>query len=144
MRRLTIWMGRLPLAGKLTIRPLLFDIYTATSRKKRIVWYIVFMAVIVLSLIGHGAQAQMGLEAFQFHSPLWARAYSVLYACVNSCVVVVHAYLGYRTTRFLQRGRYPKSRRQYTHHSGGETATAFLVTMAGQLTFALQYIWYAS
>lgn len=142
MKGFTKFIGRLPFAGKMSIKPLVFGLYQSTTQEERQWAYAKLAGLLVAFILLHGVQMTMGVEALEFDSPIWAKVVSALYAIVNFCVVLTQLHLGYRTTRFYFKGLYPKTKRGYTEHSGNEVAIMLAVTLGGQIIFLSQYSWF--
>lgn len=136
-------IGRLPFAGKMSIKSLVFGLYQSTTREERQWSYAKLAGLLVLFILLHGVQMKMGIRALEFDSPIWAKVVSAIYAIANFCVVLTQIHLGYRTTRFFFRGLYPRVKRSYTEHSGTEVAIMLVVTLGGQIIFLSQYLWYS-
>lgn len=137
MKAFSLFIGRLPLAGKLSIRPLFSDLYCSQSFPERLKRYFVLIGVLVLFIFAHGMQARMGIQlATTFNKPFWVVIIGGLYAIINLAVSVAQMYLAYKATRFLFRNRYLRSKSQALRDlSVIEILIAAVVTLSGQLIF---------
>lgn len=132
-------ISRLPLAGKLAIRP----VYLSTNPKRRYTNYAVLINTLLLYSVGHLYQAVIGATFLWFDAPLWVKALGVAYAVINGSVVLFHIYLGARVTRFLFKKRYPKTERAPKSFSASEALWMVGVTLGGQLAVLVAYFVYS-
>ena len=139
MKWFTKFVGRLPFAGKMSIRPLVFGLYHSTTAVERRKSYLYILTLLVFFVLLHAVQARMGIQALGFNSPIWAKAISGLYALANVFVVLTQLHLGFRTTRFFFGGLYPRSKRSYVDYSGAEVEIMLAVTIGGQIVFLSLY-----
>ncbi len=142
MKGFAKFIAKLPLMGKLTIRPLVFGVYQSTNTTERANRYLWFMVVLVLYLLLHAVQAIIGINALGFNSPVWVKVICALYAFINACVVLAQFYLGYRVTRFNLGNTYPRTERSYDDHSDTEVLIMKIVTIGGQTVFLSLFFWY--
>jgi len=135
MKKFAQLIGRLPFAGKMAIRPLIFALYSSTKKVERRNSYLLLMSLLIMYILLHGVQMKMGIRALEFESPTWAKVISALYAITNFCVVLTQIQLCYRATRFFMRGLYPRVKRSYVENSRLEIAIMLAVTLGGQIIF---------
>ncbi len=142
MRSFTRFVDKLPFAGKMSIKPLVFSLYQSTTRFERKKKYRNLSIFLFLFALLHVVQLNMGIQALHFTSPVWAKVVSFLYAAANFAVVVTQFHLLYRVTRFYFKGSYPRGKVSYCEHTGTEMLTMLAVTLIGQIIFLSQYNWY--
>lgn len=142
MKWFSKFVGRLPFAGKMSIKPLVFALYQSTTSIERLKSYISILILLIFFVLLHTVQARMGIQALSFNSPIWAKAISGLYALANIFVVMTQLHLCFRTTRFFFVGLYPRRKRSYAGYSGDEMMTMLVVTLVGQIVFLSLYSLY--
>lgn len=142
MKGFSKFIGKLPFAGKIWIRPLALKVYQSTTASERRQKFLYLMAILVLFVLSHAIQAMAGIYALSFDSSFWAKAISALFAVVNVCVVLTQIYLGIRVTHFCICAPYPRVKRTGNNYSTVEVVTMFAVTSSGQIIFCLFYLWY--
>ena len=142
MKRFAKLIGRLPFAGKMTIRPFIFTLYHSTTMEERKRSYLRFVVLIIFFVLLHGVQAEMGIRALSFNSPLWAKAISGLYAIANISVVLTQIYLGFKATRFRFCAPLPRAKRKDDGYSSADALIMMAVTLGGQILFLFFYNWY--
>jgi hypothetical protein len=142
MKWFTKLVGRLPFAGKMSIRPLVFGLYHSTTAIERRNSYLRILRLLAFFVLLHAVQTEMGIQALGFDSPIYAKAISGLYVLANVLVILTQLHLVFRTTRFFFSGLYPRSKRGYVGYSGAEMAIMLAVTIGGQIVFLSLYILY--
>ena len=143
MRSFVRFVNRLPLAGKLAIRPFIFSLYQSTTKKERRRRYLSVLILFGFLFCTHVYQAWSGFRVFSFNAPIWAKAIGGLYALVNASVVVAQVSLLIRATRFFWKGAFPRTKyRQCRLFSSSEALTMMVVTLGGQIVFGLTYFAY--
>jgi hypothetical protein len=136
-------IGKLPFAGKIAIRLIIFSFYQSMTAQKRRWNYLWLMLLLVFFVLFHGVQAQMGIEALSFDAPYVVKVVSALYAVANVCVVLTQMYLGFRATHFLFCAPYPRMQRRDRGYSAANTAIMFAITLGGQTIFCFLYNLYS-
>lgn len=142
MKEFARFIGMLPFAGKMTIRPLVYRFYQSTTKTERRRSYLHLVVLLVFFVLFHAVQAKMGVQALSFNAPTWVKAISGLYALANICVVLTQMYLGFRATNFLFKGLYPRTNRSHPKWTDVEVVTILAVTLGGQIVFLLLYSLY--
>jgi uncharacterized membrane protein YhaH (DUF805 family) len=135
-------VGKLPLIGKLLIRPYVFNLYQSMTSRERRRNYIHLMVLLVLFILFHGVLAKMGIRALSFDSPMWVKVISVLYAIANICVILSQIYLGFRATHFFLKAPL-RAGKNDCGYSDAETVVMIIVTLGGQIVFFSLYLWYS-
>lgn len=144
MRWFIRFVNSLPLAGKMTIRAVVFPFYQSTTKEDRRLYYALTMALLAFLIVVHAVQALMGFQlAVLLHCPAWARAIGGVYALVNVSVVLVQSHLAFRVTRFLFKGTYPRRLRSYERYSSRDLLKMGAVTVIGQAVMLAVYFHYA-
>ncbi|KKR35404.1 MAG: hypothetical protein UT67_C0002G0028 [Candidatus Magasanikbacteria bacterium GW2011_GWA2_40_10] len=146
MNSFTRFVGKLPLSGKMLIRPALFGLYQSTTLSERRLKYWSLIIFFSFFVFVHGLQAALGVEALGFESPVWTKTIFGLYALVNISVVLAQISLGLRATQFFFKkgnGSFSPKRKRYINYSKSEVKTMLVVTLGGQIIFILFYTWYS-
>ena len=135
-------VGKLPFAGKITLRPFIFGLYLSTTKERRRTAWLNLLALLIIFSLGHGKQVRMGIKICEYGVPVWVRAIGALYAMINASVILTQVYLAYRITRFYFRGPLPRMDRTYVEYSAAQTMTMTAVTLGGQILFGALYLWF--
>lgn len=142
MKSLAKLIGKLPFAGKMSVRRKISALYqstTAGARRQNYLYFMVFLAIFVLL---HAVQACMGIETMSFDAPLWVRGIGAFYATVNICVSLTQVYLGFRATRFCLCAPYPRTVKKDDGFTDAQATAMVAVTLGGQILFLLLYLRY--
>ena len=137
IRATSSWINRLPLAGKITLRPMLLNVYCETQRSKKY-WKILGICSFLLFFIYmHWLQALMGWTGYIHQSNVAWGIICLVYAGLNILVCYTQTVLFFRalshTVRFA-RGRIPKNvKHTFPSYSTLYKALCFVVTMTGQI-----------
>jgi len=136
MKRFATQIGRLPLAGRIPIKPIVFCLFQSTNQFERTYSYIQLM-VLLLTLIGlHAFQMWIALTVITFPTPAWVQLVSIVYILGNGCVIFAQAHLCYRATLFyFSRSAYRQKMRDYRPHSQDEIRLMLGVTFTIQILF---------
>ncbi len=144
MKAFSMFIGKLPFAGKITLRQCFTALYRSQTFSERLKCYFILLGVLALWFFGHGMQVLMGIRLmFTENVPFWAVVAGALYAVINFAVILTHIYLGIRATKFLFSNRYLR----HTQHAvsdmtNGEVLLALVTTLAGQFGFLAIYFLY--
>lgn len=101
MKKFVNFIDSLPFAGKMTLKPALFEVYQSKDLKSRLKAYAWLVVVMVLFWVGHGIQAIEGFQVVIYDSLLMDKIVGLVYALTNMGVVLTHVYWFGRTTIFL-------------------------------------------
>jgi hypothetical protein len=142
VRKFAKFIGELPFVGKMTIRPFVYSFYQSKTETERQRSYLHLMILLVFFVLFHAVLGWMGLQMFGFVAPIWVRVAGGLYALANICVVLTQIYLGFRVTKFLFDGLYPRTNRVRPEWNSAEALTMVSVTIGGQIVFFLLYSLY--
>jgi hypothetical protein len=144
MKAFSIFIGKLPFAGKVTIRQRFTALYKSQTFAERLQCYFILLGVLAAWFLGHGMQVAMGFRLiFAENVPFWTVSLGALYAIINSAVILAHAYLGIRATKFLVFNRhYRKTSHAVSEMSVSEGLFAFVATLVGQFGFLAIYFMY--
>ncbi|PIR97760.1 MAG: hypothetical protein COT89_03225 [Candidatus Colwellbacteria bacterium CG10_big_fil_rev_8_21_14_0_10_42_22] len=137
-RKLSDYINKLPLAGKLAIAPVVFRAYTA-PKGQRLSRFLMAVALLLVMIVGHYRQVLLGLELYTNGAP-WAQSIGLIYAAVNILVVYTQAVILIRVLariRRLARMRNTTTRRTYKGFSPAHKVACFAVTLGGQIVFLL-------
>jgi hypothetical protein len=135
-------IDKLPFAGKLTIHPVIFGLYQSTTKEERRSSYLQILGLLILFILFHVLQVNMGIKALEFNAPVWVKVVSALYAIANTCIVLTQIYLVFRTTRFYFCAPLPRMMREYAGYSDVQAVTMIAVTLGGQIIFLSLYYWF--
>jgi hypothetical protein len=142
MKKFAKFVGKFPFAGKMSIRPLIFNLYQTTSETERRHTFLCLMGLLVVFIFFHALQARMGIQALKFESPNWAKLIFALYAIINISVVITQIYLCYRAIRFYVLAVFPQRKRGYNDYPAKESIKMVIVTLSGQFIFLSFYFLY--
>lgn len=112
------------------------------TKKERRWNYLCSLSLLIFFILIHALQAQMGIEALSFHSPLWVKIIVAVYALVNISVLITQAYLALRITRSLFTSPCARKKRTAPLWTIGEVLTTVVVTFGGQMIFRCYYLYY--
>ena len=133
-----------PLCGKITLRPLLFDVYQSTTTTARQKNYLQALFVLILVILLHSAAAITGFAyVVRGHAPLWAKVYAMGFAAVNTCVTLTQIYLVWRMTAFVMtEKRFLRRQMLAPEYSPHERDVMLAVTLAGIAIFIALIAYY--
>ena len=140
IKTLSFWINKLPLSGKLGIRPTMFAVYAEKSFKKKLVKSLAAYFILIMFVIGHSIQAKMGYDALQVQRHFLINFFCGMYALVNVLVTFTQVVLTVRLTAHLIRSFSQEA--LFSHKitlydfSWGHKLLAASVTIGGQLLFS--------
>ncbi len=144
VRRFTGWVGKWPLAGKVVIKPLVFNVYCSRSEGERRENFCFCVVVLGFLILAHGYQAWLGYNALNFDAPIWAKVISAGYLAINASVVVAQIDVLYRVIKYFTKGVYLRGRKSYREYTAEEKRWMMGITLGGQIIFICQYGWFFS
>jgi len=132
-------IGRLPLCGRLAIKPLLIKTYSASGTEKK---SLVFASYLLLTffVLMHFLQAKLGYDLFCSKTNIAIQLFMLLYATINVLVTYAQFFLLCRLSIHCLKNR-NMFRGGYVHKpfnsnfSFAQTAVFLVVTMSGQIMF---------
>lgn len=134
MRGFVRFINRLPFAGKMSIRPLVFLLYSSTTRGRQWASYAGLIILLAVFVVGHSFQARDGMAA-AMAGPVSVKIVGGLYAVANISVVIAQVYLAGRVTLFIRRGLTPRRKKAYRGFSLTSVIIMIAVTLGGQIVF---------
>lgn len=136
-RRLSDVINRLPLAGKLLLRPVLLSVYTAPQSEK---FHSIFIALVVLVLMiaGHYWQLILGWNVYIESHSILCKAIGLSFSIVNALVVYSQTILSLRVVwQIWSPPRRNIIRWVPKSYSFEYQMFCLAITLAGQFIFAL-------
>lgn len=136
-RRLSDVINKLPLAGKLATKPILFWAYKATTWEEKLVRISLALLFLVFFIVFHYFQLEIGWEVYTKSSMIALQAIGIIYVVVNAAVIYTQGILSLRLLRVVVRSsqRNP-CRLQYKPYSLGYAMLSLVATFGGQAVFA--------
>lgn len=138
LRRLSDYVNKLPLAGKLFIRPIMF-LACAGPPNQRIARASLALLLLAIMIYAHYSQMTMGWETYTRSSFIFTQTIGLAYATVNALVVYTHCVLSLRLIRMAWKSsKYRKSknyRLRLTPLTPMHTFLCFTITLGGQAVF---------
>lgn len=133
-KKLAYTVNDIPFAGKLTLRPLAYHYWNATSVVGKTFWFTWLVAILILFIAGHLSQSLSGFRNVDFSQSIILNAVFLAYALINFLVAIAQFHLLIRAVKLIPRK--PLSRKREYHPMGcGATILCVLVTLLGQITF---------
>ncbi len=133
MKKIAIFIGKLPFVGKLVIRPVIFGLYQSQTFYKRLIYYCLLVVILLYFVFVHGSQMISAIKYFNLNSSFILKGVCCVFAVVNFCVTLTQLYLIYRSTCFFIKGKYLKKIHHYRDYSFLEKVIMFVTTLSGQI-----------
>jgi hypothetical protein len=132
-------ISKLPLCGRLMIKPLLYNTYGASGYKK-IVLVVLSYVVLIGLVLGHSYQANLGYTFFCNNEHVVTKVFMLLYMIVNILVTYVQLFLCYRLfVHCIKQREMFKQHTEDIHKFIGFTPVQVMlmtfITLSGQIMF---------
>lgn len=133
-------INKLPFAGKVSLQPLIREIFSATPEKRNNSIFH-FLLLLALFFFGHGSQAWMGWQVFSSTASDLIRFLGAIYCLINCLVVYTHIVILIRVVILLRRNNsHQLGKIAFKPYSVGYTFFCLLFTLLGQFAFIFVYM----
>lgn len=134
-------INKLPLAGKLAIKPTLFWAYKATTRKEKFIRISLALLLLIILIFFHYIQMESGWEIYIKTQVVVLQVIGITYAVVNAAVIYTQGVLSLRVLKIVSRS--PKRSPCRLHckpYSFGYVMLCGVVTFGGQVIFGIAQV----